>query len=87
MGGGAGPERNGTRPHLFITSPDKKATVNKGRSWNNVAKPISSLRFQPFNEFQIYIYIYEMKCREDIHFKTQPGPVAKNAAPRPPAGN
>ena len=24
---------------------------------------------------------------EDIHFKTQPAPVAKNATPRPPAGN
>ena len=29
----------------------------------------------------------KFECREDIHFKTQPGPVAKNATPRPPAGN
>ena len=29
------------------------------------------------------------ECREDIHFKTHPGPVGKNATPtpRPPAGN
>ena len=27
------------------------------------------------------------ECQEDIHFKTQSGPVAKNATPRPPAGN
>ena len=25
----------------------------------------------------------EFECCGDIHFKTQPGPVAKNAAPRP----
>ena len=25
--------------------------------------------------------------QKDIHFKTQPGPVAKNATPRSPAGN
>ena len=25
--------------------------------------------------------------QKDIHFKTQTGPVAKNATPRPPAGN
>ena len=25
--------------------------------------------------------------QKDIHFKTQPRPVAKNATPRPPAGN
>ena len=24
------------------------------------------------------------ECQKDIHFKTQPGPVAKNATPRPP---
>ena len=29
----------------------------------------------------------KFECREDIHFRTQPGPVAKNATPRPPAGN
>ena len=28
----------------------------------------------------------KFECREDIHFKTQPGPVAKNATPRPPEG-
>ena len=27
------------------------------------------------------------ECQKDIHFKTQPGPVAKNATSRPPAGN
>ena len=29
----------------------------------------------------------KFECHEDIHFKTQPGPVVKNATPRPPAGN
>ena len=29
----------------------------------------------------------KFECLEDIHFKTQPGPAAKNATPRPPAGN
>ena len=27
------------------------------------------------------------ECQKDIHFKTQPGQVAKNATPRPPVGN
>ena len=27
-----------------------------------------------------------MECCKDIHFETQPGPVAKNASSRPPAG-
>ena len=26
-------------------------------------------------------------CQKDIHFKTQPGPVAKNTTPRHPADN
>ena len=25
----------------------------------------------------------KFECRKDIHYKTQPGPVAKNATPRP----
>ena len=29
----------------------------------------------------------KFECREDIHFKTQSGPVAKNATPRPPTEN
>ena len=29
----------------------------------------------------------KVECQKDVHFKTQPGPVAKNATPRPPAGN
>ena len=28
----------------------------------------------------------KFECREDVHFKTQPEPVAKNATPRPPDG-
>ena len=28
----------------------------------------------------------KFECSEDIHFKTQPGPVAKNTTPRPPDG-
>ena len=29
----------------------------------------------------------KFECQKDIHFKTKPRPVAKNATPRPPAGN
>ena len=29
----------------------------------------------------------KVECQKDIHFKTQPGQVAKNATPRRPAGN
>ena len=29
----------------------------------------------------------KFECRKDIHFETQLRPVAKNATPRPPAGN
>ena len=28
----------------------------------------------------------KLECQKDIHYKTQQGPVAKNATPRPPAG-
>ena len=29
----------------------------------------------------------KFKCGKDIHYKSQSGPVAKNATPRPPTGN
>ena len=29
----------------------------------------------------------KFECQKDIRFKTQPGPIAKNATRRPPAGN
>ena len=33
------------------------------------------------------IYLGKFECRKDIHFKTQPEPVARNVTPRTPAGN
>ena len=37
----------------------------------------------------MYILVSEFECQKHVYFKTQfqPGPVAKNATPRPPAGN
>ena len=34
-----------------------------------------------------YLKQDKLECQKDIHFKTQPGPVAKNETPRLPAGN
>ena len=37
--------------------------------------------------FSVNSSAFQFECQEDTHFKTQPGPVAKNATPRPLAGN
>ena len=34
-----------------------------------------------------FLKLGKFEFQKDIHFKTQPGPVAKNATPRPPFGN
>ena len=34
-----------------------------------------------------FIELGKLERPKDIYFKTQAGPVAKNATPRPPAGN
>ena len=32
---------------------------------------------------EVKVRCSKFECREEIHFKTQPGPVAKNATPSP----
>ena len=34
-----------------------------------------------------FLKLGKFECQKDIHFKTQPGLVAKNATPRLPTGN
>ena len=31
---------------------------------------------------KVNVMCRKLECRKDIHYKTQPGPVAKNATPR-----
>ena len=35
----------------------------------------------------LFLKYGKFECQKDIHFKIQPGPAAKNATPRPLAGN
>ena len=37
--------------------------------------------------FSRFLKYGKFEFQKDIHFRTQPGPVAKNATPRPLAGN
>ena len=34
-------------------------------------------------KYKVNVMCRKFECRKDIHYKTQPGPVAKNATPRP----
>ena len=55
-------------------------------SWsnNNVENIVhmQHIGFRVWHVLTLYKPVYITECQKGIHFKTQPGPVAKNATPR-----